>query len=119
MNKSPATTIVNINRTLIGVIALVLLFAAAVLWTTVGSQNLWTGACVKVGLVMSTLWLAMPSGPVQGNWGQASLGSIVVLLSIGLILIGKRVDFRIVVAVLFGAAVTIKLLRPGSKHGVR
>ena len=119
MNKSPATTIVNINRTSIGVIAVVLLLAAAILWATLGSQNLWTGACVKVGLVMSTLWLAMPSGPTQANWGQASLGSIIVLLSIGLILIGKRVDFRIVMAVLFGAAVTIKLLRPGSNHSVR
>ena len=119
MNQPTTPTSVPINRFSIGVIAIVLLMGAAILWFAAGSQNMWTGACLKVGLVMAALWLALPNGARQGNWGHASLGTVVGFLLLGLVLIGKRVDFRIVLPMLFGVAIAIKVLRPTSKNRSR
>ena len=59
MNQ-PASQSVAINQKLVGTIACTMLVGAGLLWFLGGSQNMWTGACLKVGLVMGALWLALP-----------------------------------------------------------
>jgi hypothetical protein len=115
MPPSPVSQSVTIDRTLVGIIAVVMLVGAGVLWFFVGSQNMWTGACVKVGVVMGAFWLALPTFSRQGNWGQASLGTVVGFVALALVLMGKRVDFRIVLPMLLGIAITLMVLRPRSK----
>lgn len=80
---------------------------------------MWTGACLKVGLVMASLWLALPMVSRRGNWGQVSWATVIGFMSVALILTGKRVDFRIVLPMLVGAAIAIMVLRPKSKSGPR
>jgi hypothetical protein len=115
MAGSQSSQTVTINRTLVGVIAIVLLVAAGILWLTAGSQNMWTGSCLKVGTVMAAFWLALPTIFHHRNWGQVSWISVIGFMATILILTGKRVDFRIVLAMLLGVAITVMFLRPRRK----
>ena len=119
MTDSSTSQNITINRALVGILASLMLVGAGVLWIFAGSQNMWTGACLKVGLVMGALWLALPTISRRGNLGQASLGAIVGFMAMILILTGKRVDFRIVLPMLIGAGITIMVLRPKSKSRPR
>ena len=114
MENPPASSTVQLNRTLIGAISGLLFLMAGGLSVTVGAQNVWTGACLKVGLVMGAVWLALPALMKRTHFGEASPGLIVGVVSLALFLTGKRVDFRIVLAILFGAGVATVFLRPRS-----
>ena len=113
MNQ-PASQSVAINQKLVGTSACTMLVGAGLLWFLVGSQNMWTGACLKVGLVMGALWLALPSLKRKGSWGHTSWGVIVLTVAVALVLTGKRVDMRIILPLLVGIVLTTKVLRPGS-----
>ena len=102
---------VSINAGLAGWLAVALLVVAALLWYFVGPQNMWTGACLKVGLVMLALWMALPAIVRQSTLGKASWGTIVGTVAVVLLLIGKRVDIRIVLAMLFCTAIATKFSR--------
>ena len=110
MNQ-PAPQSVAINQKLVGTIACTMLVGAGLLWFLGGSQNMWTGACLKVGLVMGALWLALPSLKRKGSWGHTSWG---VIVAVALVLTGKRVDMRIILPLLVGIVLATKVLRPGS-----
>ena len=96
-----------------------MLGGAGILWYLVGSQNMWTGACLKVGLVMAALWLALPSISRHGHWGSASGGAIAGTLALALVLAGKKVDLRLILPMLFGVTLAILVLRPRSKFPPR
>ena len=116
MNESKSTnSTVTLNRTFIGLIAAVMLVAGGVLWVAVGDQSMCRGSCIKVGLVMAAVWLAIPAMTRNRSWGEASWTTVALFLLAALFLIGKRVDFRIVVGILFGTAITLTFLRPRSK----
>jgi len=115
-NANPqASGTVTINRTLVGVIAVVLLAGAGLFWASLGSQHALTGACLKVGSVMAALWLALPTISRHGNWGQVSWGSVIAFMGLALALTGKRVSFQIAFPILLGVAITMLVLRPKSK----
>ena len=116
MTTDPTTgTTLTINRTLVGTIALALMLAAGLIWGFVGRDSIWAGACLKVGLVMSAFWLAMPLISQRASWGQMSSGSLFALVGLALVLTGKRVDTRIVIPLLAGAAIATMVLRPRSR----
>src|SRR4051812_32129403 len=117
MTNSQPSQSVTINRTLVGMIAVVMLSAAGTLWFFAGNQNMWTGACLKVGLVVAALWLALPAISRRDTWGTTTWPTLIGGLAVLLVLTGKRVDFRIVLPMLFGVAITIMVLRPKSKPG--
>jgi hypothetical protein len=119
MADSSTSQTLTINRALIGILASIMLVSAGALWVFAGSQNMWTGACLKVGIVMAALWLALPTISRRGNLGQASWGAVVGFMALLVILTGKRVDFRIVLPMVIGAAITIMILRPKSKSRPR
>lgn len=78
---------------------------------------MWTGACLKVGLVVAALWLALPTITRRDNWGETSLGIIVGFFAAALLLIGKRVDIRLVLPILTVLGIGLSLLRNKSKTG--
>lgn len=78
---------------------------------------MWTGACLKVGLVVAALWLALPMISRRDNWGQASWLAVIGFTGLALVLIQRRVDMRLVLAILFGFLLAMKILRPASKPG--
>ena len=79
----------TIHRPTVGVIALVLIVGAvvrvAVLWPwdppSKLSSDIWLSACVRVGLVMSAMWLALPQLERIPNWLMKA-GLLVALLLI-------------------------------------
>lgn len=117
MTNSPVSQSVTINRALIGIVAAILLGGAGICWFFVGSQNMWTGACLKVGLVVAALWLALPTITRRDNWGETSLGVIVGFTGLALFLISKRIDIRIVLPILAVLGIAVSLMRPKSKAG--
>jgi len=110
---------VTLNRNLVGTIAIVLLTGAGLIWTFGDSQNIWTGACLKVGLVMAALWLALPSISRRKDLGQASAPMIIGIVGLAVFLTGKRVDFRIVLPMLVGMFIAVLILRPRSGNRPR
>ena len=112
--NGPSSQSVAINRTLVGLIAATMLGSAAFLWYFLGSQNIWTGACLKVGSVMGALWLALPTISRHGNWGEASWPAVIGTLSVVLVLTSRRVDFRIILPLLIGVWIAVTILKPKS-----
>lgn len=72
------------RRPAIGIIALLLLAAAAALWKwPVGDGNgLYLGACVRVGSVMAVLWLAYDEVSRLPGWVWATVPALLVILAV-------------------------------------
>ena len=118
MNQ-PSSQNVTINRALVGTIAVAMLGGAGVLWPFAGSQNIWIGACLKVGLVMGALWLALPTISRHGSFGQASWATVIGAIALLLVLTGKNANFRIILPMLVVVGGLIAILRPRSKSRPR
>ncbi len=110
MNSQPVT----VNRSLIGAIGLGLLVVAGLLWALglEGNSDMWRGACLKVGIVMAALWLALPSITRNPELGRASLG-VVVGTVVAALLIGRtKIPLNVLVPTVLGFAFVIRILRP-------
>lgn len=110
MNQQPVT----INRTLVGSIALVLLIVAGVLVLTGadGSQGMWAGACLKVGLVMGAFWLALPSITRHEVLGRMTWGTLIVAIGLALAVGRTKVPLKIVLPVAAAFFFMIRILGP-------
>ena len=95
-------------------IAVALFGFAGISWIFTGGQDLWTGTCLKVGLIMGALWLALPVISRNGNWGETTWRTVIGMMVVVLVLIKSRVDFRIIVAMFVGVIVATTFLRPRS-----
>ncbi len=107
MTQQPLT----INRALVGAISLVLLAAAAILSLT-DTQELWAGACLKVGLVMGAFWLALPSFTRNPELGRVSLATLLGALAVALIIGRTRVPLKIVLPTLAAFVFAVRILGP-------
>jgi hypothetical protein len=116
MNPQPVT----VNRALVGIIGVVLLGVAGGLALTgaEGSQEMWAGACLKVGLVMSAFWLALPVITKNPELGRVSLATLVVGLAIALIVARTKVPLKVVIPVLLAFLFVIRILRPRNSTAV-
>ncbi len=79
---------VQVNRALVGAIALSCLAAGAALLWWDSWENVWCGAFIRVGLVMSAIWLAMPTSKRDAAWANVSPYTLVGLL-IGALLVAR------------------------------
>ena len=73
----------TIHRPTVGVIAALLIVGAIVLWiwAPLGSNNeVSLSACVRVGLVMAALWLALPQLERIPNWLMKAALFVALLL---------------------------------------
>lgn len=107
MTQQPLT----INRALVGVISLVLLAAAAIL-SLMDTQEMWAGACLKVGLVMGAFWLALPSFTRNSELGRVSLATLLGALAVALIIGRTRVPLKIVLPTLAAFVFAVRILGP-------
>jgi hypothetical protein len=111
---------VTVNRSLVGAIALVLLAAAGLLTMTgADEQGLWSGACLKVGLVMAAFWLAHPSFTRNPELGRTSLTALVAAIAAALIIARTRAPLKIIVPVLAVTVIAIRVLRPRQHRPTR
>ena len=101
----------TINRSLVGAISLVLLAAALVL-SLMGTQEMWAGACLKVGLVMGAFWLALPSLTRNPELGRISLGTLIGALAVALIIGRTRIPLKIVLPTLGAFVLAVRVLGP-------
>jgi hypothetical protein len=70
-NRSDSTKI-EVNRPLVGVIALVCLVTAAVLWQVPDSNTMWVAGFVRAGLMTGAIWLALPTKNRAAAWANVS-----------------------------------------------
>ena len=96
------------QRPAIGIIALVLLFAGAVLYFGVGgSQALtWAAGCLRIGMVMAVTWLAYPQLSRLPLWFFGLLLACVVAVAL-------RPKLLIAAVVILIAAVILRPRKPG------
>jgi cytochrome bd-type quinol oxidase subunit 2 len=103
---------IAINRTLVGVIAVICLAMYGVMGQTRPDLPMWQAAFGRIGLVMSAFWLALPSKGREAAWANVSRSTL-----IGLVLgvVGVAVRPKIAVPVLAVMGVLGYLLRPRGK----
>ncbi len=103
---------VTINRTLVGGLALACLGAAIVIWLVNPSEQFWRGGFVRVGLVMSAIWIALPTRTRKAAWTDVSPTTFLGLL---LVIVAAARFPKAVIPILVVVAVMGFVLRPRSK----
>jgi hypothetical protein len=80
---------VAVNRHLVGAIALTCLAAGVTIGVTDSYSNLWCGSFIRVGLVMSAFWLALPARGQEQTWASISPLTLLGVL-LGLLVFVRR-----------------------------
>ena len=113
MNSQTPQT-VAVNRSLVGLIALGLFAIAIVLsfFGLEGSQDMWRGAALKVGLVMGALWLAFPSFTRNEELGRTSVAVVVGFVAVALLIGRTRIPLHVLIPWVLGFAFVVRILRP-------
>ncbi len=89
---------IPVNRTLAGILAILLTIAGLVLWLVMDRAEL-GGAMLRVGLLLAAFWYALPTKTREAAWANVSLFSLVVFLVLAIIFVRRpRVFFPILVA---------------------
>ncbi len=109
----------KISRPMVGAIALALLGGGLVLSLVPTSAaepqwELWRGACVRVGLVMAALWLALPSIQSDNPFVRTMGMVVVAIILLGVFL--KRVPLRYIIPGALAVLVLSVILRPRPKR---
>ena len=109
----------KLSRPLVGVLAAVLLTAGTAMTLIPHPQfspqwELWQGACVRVGLVMMALWLALPLLQHDGTAARTFGGLFVALMLIFVFV--RRVPLRVVIPVGLALGLLGIILRPRPKR---
>ena len=105
---------VTINRSLVGWLALAFLTAFAISLVTGPEETAdpWQGIFSRVGVVLATLWLALPKDGSLGKWSEVSLLKLaVILLAIVAFIQAPRKYLPILLAI----AAAGRFLRPPGK----
>lgn len=110
----------TLNRPFVGFLALALLGTAAVLWIVQLSSTsdgaglrMWTAACVRVGMLMTALWLALPADGRQAAWAGISKETLIgfVIAAVAL----ARLQLRVLLPLFVLLVIIGLVLRPRSK----
>ena len=100
-----------VNRTLVGILALVCCVAGAVMALAVPDQDAMAAAFVRVGLLLGAFWLALPTKSRPAAWANVSPW-LVVAVVVGLLLVRQM---RVFIPLLLVVAVLALILRPRPK----
>lgn len=104
---------IALDRQLVGGGAVLCLVAAAVVWffepDLMGKREMVLGGCVRIGLFLTAVWIAMPSRSREAAWARVTPWTFLglVLLLVGVVLRPKQV-----LPVLFLLAIVGWFLRP-------
>ncbi len=106
---------IPVNRKLVGILALVCLGSAAILFLGFRDEEswqLWQAAFTRVGIVMSAFWLALPSKHREAAWTNLSPTTLIGLFAT--IVAAGRFP-KVVIPIAIVVAIIGLLLRPRSK----
>jgi hypothetical protein len=103
------------DRTLVGLIALGCLSAAATIGVVDSWENLWCAAFVRVGLLMGAFWLALPSRRREAAWANVSPYTIVAAL-VAVFIVAR---WRSALPVVIGVGALALVLRPRQRRRPR
>lgn len=96
---------IQVSRLKVGLIAAALLVGALVVWIAWPEQDMLLGGLVRVGALMSALWIAMPGGGREAAWANISKSTMLAFAAIVLAVVLPR--FRVM---LFPILVAIGVL---------
>lgn len=99
---------IPVNRTLVGLLALVCLAAGGGVWWWDTWDNVWCGSFVRTGVLLGAFWLALPAKGREAAWANISPWTLVAALGAALIFVRRPHIFFAVIAVVVVAAVIIK-----------
>ena len=111
----PLTPNARRAATLVGLIALSCLVAAATIGVVDTWENLWCAAFVQVGLLMGAFWLALPSRHREAAWANVSPYTIVAAL-IAVFVVAR---WRSALPVVIGVGLLALVLRPRQRRRPR
>ena len=109
---------IPVNRTLVGLLSIACLLAAGYLFFFVDADQesrtlMWSGAFVRVGLLLGAFWLALPTKQRDAAWAGVSpwqfIGGLLMVAAVA-----QRP--RVMIPILLLLAVVGYLLRPRPKY---
>lgn len=108
-----------INRTLVGLIALICLGGALGLWIFAPrDDSQWRmvlAACVRVGCLMTAFWLALPSRHRQAAWANFSQSTFIGILLAIVAVAAKPKVVILLIPILIVITIIGVFLRPREK----
>ena len=112
----------EINRPLVGILALACFAFGLAIWMIEPSELLganaqfFRAAFVRVGLLMSAFWLALPSRHRAAAWANISPRTLVLVVLLLIVMTRARVPLRILIPALIVFALITMFLRPKTKR---
>lgn len=111
---------VSINRRIVGWLAVLFLIGAAASFLvesgdSENSVNLWQSIFTRVGVLLGTLWLALPKDGTLGNWAEVSPLKLAVILGIVIAVVRAPQHLLRYLPVLLALAAVNRFLRPREK----
>jgi len=100
-----------VNRTLVGILAIVCCTAAVVVAAGFPEQEGLGAACQRVGLLLSAFWLALPTKSRPAAWANVSPYAVVVIV-VALLFVRQM---KVFIPLLLVVAVLAFFLRPRPK----
>lgn len=112
-----AAPTVPVNRGLLGLLALTcLLSAGGLAIAQLGNQaDLWQGAFLRVGVLLSAIWIALPSRENDPAWANVSIWHVGGTLVSLLLVARSKIPLKLIVPAAVIACVAILILRPRPK----
>ncbi|QDT34114.1 hypothetical protein [Thalassoglobus polymorphus] len=89
MNTASDQNRPQVNRLLVGIIAILCLIAGAIISLNYPEESFWGGSFVRVGLLMAAFWYAAPTKGRAAAWANVSPWMIVGVAAL-LLLIVRR-----------------------------
>lgn len=115
------STEIPINRTLVGCLAVGCLASGGllVLFVPNDASQMWSGAFIRVGVVLAALWIALPTRTREAAWARVPLWKV-ASIGVGLLLIVRsRIPLQLLIPAGIIIGVLWILLRPRTKHRLR
>ena len=100
------------RRRRVGWTALICLCVAAVGLTTSTTDNVWSAAAMRIGIVLGALWLCFPTATRPAAWTVLTRGRLIAIIILAILM--KRMKYALP---FFGiAAAVIWFIRPRAKR---
>lgn len=117
MSLPQASSQVPVNRTLVGILAVLCLVSGAVLMLSgsTGPIALWQGALFRVGVVLAAFWLALPSRTREAAWARVPIWQVVGVLLVILAVARSPAAAKVLIPAAFALAGILLALRPRRK----
>jgi hypothetical protein len=88
------------RRRRVGWSSVVLLILAAVGFWFEGQESIWASACMRVGVVLFTLWLCLPAGKARFGWNSLSGHRLAVIILVAAFILFPASQRRFILPIL-------------------